>query len=214
MVIIDVEVENYQFLISSPSTGIVMIELLDQAPSDEALLARSQSEPQCFATIITRYEDAFWRKGRRIISDENLLADVIQDAFVKIYLNAGKFRSQTGATFRSWAYRIFINTCFSAYKQQKREREFIATLDPELLALAPDEKTLLHESRWAFDDLLVLISRLPKLLGRVAQLHLIEGRTQAEVAKIEGVTIGAVRTRLHRAKQALRALVLKSVAYA
>lgn len=181
-----------------------MIDLIDQEPSDEALLARSQSEPQCFSQIVARYQDAFFRKGRGIIRDEDLLADLVQDTFVKIYLNASKFQPQAGASFRSWAYRIFINTCYTAYKKQKREKDFLSTLDPELLALAPDEKVLSHESRWAFNDLLVLISRLPKLLRRVAQLHLIEGYTQEEVAKIEGVAVGAVRTRLHRAKKALR----------
>lgn len=188
-----------------------MIDNLDHRLSDEALLARSGGEPQCFAEIVARYENAFFRKGRSIIRNEELLTDLVQDTFVKIYLNASKFKAQPGASFKSWAYRIFINTCFTAYKKQKREHEFMATLDPELLALAPDQKTLSNESRWAFDDLLVLISRLPKLLRRVARLHLVEGHTQEEVAVIEGVSIGAVRTRLHRAKRALRQLSLQTV---
>ncbi len=186
-----------------------MFDPIDHKLSDEALLARSQSEPARFAEIVARYEAAFLRKGRNIIRDDERLKDLVQDTFVKIYLNAKKFQPQAGASFKSWAYRIFINTCFTAYKKDKREREFLATLDPELLALAPDEKTLSHESRWAFNDLLVLISRLPQALRRVARLHLVEGHTQEEVAVIEGVTIGAVRTRLHRAKRALRELSLK-----
>lgn len=188
-----------------------MIDSIDHRLSDEALLARSGGEPQCFAEIVARYENAFRRKGRSIIRDDEVLADLVQDAFVKIYLNGKKFKPQTGASFRSWAYRIFINTCFSAFKKQKREKEFLSTLDPELLALVPDEKTLSHESRWAFNDLLVLISRLPKLLRRVAQLHLIDGRSQAEVAAMEGVSVGAIRTRLHRARRALRQLTLNTV---
>lgn len=179
--------------------------------SDETLLARSVTEPGCFAQIVARYQDAFFRKGRGIIRDPEKLADAVQDTFVKIYLHAAKFKGQGSATgFRPWAYKIFLNTCFSAYKKEKREREFLATLDPELLTLAPDEKVLSAESRWAWDDLLVLVSRLPLLLRRVALLHLVEGRTQAEVAKIEGVAVGTVRTRLHRARRTLRRLVLAS----
>lgn len=179
------------------------ISLLEQV-SDEELLARSSSEPQCFNELVARYQQAFFRKGRSIIRDEEALTDAVQDTFIKIYLNAGKFQQQVGASFRSWAYRIFLNTCFTLYQKQKREHEFLATLDPELLALAPDEHILSNETRWDFNDLLVLISRLPKLLRRVVSLHLIEGYSQAEVAKIEGVSVGAVRTRLHRAKKELR----------
>ena len=81
-------------------------------------------------------------------------------------------------------------------------------LDTELIALAPDEKSLSVESRWAWEDLLVLVSRLPLLLRRVALLHLVEGRSQEEVAQLEGVPVGTIRTRLHRARRALQKLVL------
>lgn len=182
---------------------------LDRQRNDEELLARSRSEPQCFSEIVNRYQEAFFRKGRSIIRDEETLTDAVQDTFVKIYLNADKFEPRPGASFRSWAYRIFITTCFSVYQKQKREREFLSVLDPELMALAPDERTLSSESRWAVDDLLVLVSRLPRLLRRVARLHLIDGYSQAEVAEIEGVSVGAIRTRLHRAKKELRQLSLR-----
>ncbi|MCC6290644.1 RNA polymerase sigma factor [Candidatus Nomurabacteria bacterium] len=175
--------------------------------SDEALLARSIGEPQCFAELVARYEPAFFRKGRNIIKDEDVLTDAVQDALVKIYLNARKFQARPGASFRSWAYRIFLNTCFTVYRREKREKEFFSTLDPELLALAPDEKILSHESRWAFNDLLVLISRLPKILRRVAELHLVEGYSQEEVARLEGASIGTIRTRLHRARKLLQTYV-------
>lgn len=175
-----------------------------QVIRDEELLARSSSEPQCFTELVNRYQAAFFRKGRTILRDEEVLTDAVQDTFVKIYLNADKFEERPGASFRSWAYRIFLNTCFSVYQKQKREHEFLSVLDPELLALAPDEHALSNESRWAFDELLVLISRLPKLLRRVVRLHLVEGYSQAEVAEMEGVSVGAIRTRLHRAKKELQ----------
>lgn len=178
------------------------------ADSDEALLARSLTEPDCFALIVDRYQAALFRKGRMIIRDEDKLADVVQETFIKVYLAAAKFKIQPGASFRSWLYRIFLNVCFTAYKKEKREREFLTTLDPELLALAPDERALSHESRWAFNDLLVLISRLPVLLRRALTLHLVEGLSQQAVAQLEGVPVGTIRTRLHRARQALRHLIL------
>lgn len=185
------------------------MDSLYKQESDEAILARSVTEPGCFAELVERYQAAFYRKGRGIIHDPEKLTDVVQETFVKIYLNASKFKEQeNAASFRPWAYKIFLNTCFSAYKKEKREREFFSVLDPELIALAPDEKSLSVESRWAWDDLLVLVSRLPLLLRRVALLHLVEGRSQEEVAQLEGVPVGTIRTRLHRARRALQKLVL------
>ncbi len=85
--------------------------------SDEAIIARVQSEPWLFTAILERYQEAFLRKAKSIIFNEQDVEEVVQDAFTKIYMNAHRFQVQEGARFSSWAYTILINTALTRYQK-------------------------------------------------------------------------------------------------
>lgn len=174
--------------------------------SDEEVLALSAHDPNAFEILVDRYEEAFLRKARQIVRvDPEAARDIVQDAFVKIYLNAAKFRVQEGASFSSWGYKILINTCFTKYKKLKNEKNFVKDLDPEIAELVPSRaETEFFEKKLDTDFLLSLISKLPVMLGRALRLHAVEGRSQKEIAALEGVSLGAVRARVHRAKKELK----------
>lgn len=178
--------------------------------SDEEILALSVLNPEAFSILVERYEEAFIRKASRIIfNDPETVRDIVQDTFVKIYLNAKKFQVQEGASFKSWGYKILINTCFTKYKKLKGERVFLSDLDPEIQELIPskDEATR-EEQRLDTDYVLSLISKLPVILGRVLRLYSVEGKAQKEIAKLEGISLGAVRARIHRAKKEIKKMKL------
>ena len=169
--------------------------------TDEEVLAVSLSKPNQFAIIVDRYEDAFLRKAKRILGDREEVADVVQDAFTKIYLNAARFKKQEGASFKSWAYKILINTTFTYHQKLKKRGEFSAHLDPEIWELIPD----LSEKDWAKenfrDQVASVLSRMPANLARVLSLHFVDDISQADIAQMEGVSVSAVKTRVHRAKK-------------
>jgi RNA polymerase sigma-70 factor (ECF subfamily) len=124
---------------------------------------------------------------------------------VKIYLNAGKFKVQDGATFKSWGYKILINTCFTKYQKLKSEAVFLQDLDPEIAELIPSKYDAnSFEQKLDTDYVLSLISRLPVILGRVLKLYSVDGKSQKDIAKIEGISLGAVRARIHRAKNEIK----------
>ncbi len=167
---------------------------------DEELLAASQKKPSAFSALVDRYEEAFLRKARRIVG-EDVAPDVVQDVFVKIYLNAAKFRPVEGASFKSWGYKILVNTCFTYCKKMKRDKEFFARLDPELQELVADTKSRDHEKHVNAEEVTSVLARMPGILGNVLEDFFIKERTQQEIAEAQGVTVGVVRTRLHRAKK-------------
>src|SRR3970040_760648 len=111
-----------------------------RAKPDEEILALSLSSPAAFSVLFDRYHDDFARKARKIVGEESA-EDLVQEAFVKIYLNAGRFRVQEGASVKSWAYKILVNACFTYYKKQKRVKEATMPLDPELAELLPNFRT-------------------------------------------------------------------------
>jgi RNA polymerase sigma-70 factor (ECF subfamily) len=174
--------------------------------SDEEILALSVNNPDLFSILVERYEDAFIRKANQIVrNNPDAVYDIVQDAFVKIYLNAGKFKVQDGATFKSWGYKILINTCFTKYQKLKSEAVFLQDLDPEIAELIPSKYDAnSFEQKLDTDYVLSLISRLPVILGRVLKLYSVDGKSQKDIAKIEGISLGAVRARIHRAKNEIK----------
>jgi RNA polymerase sigma-70 factor (ECF subfamily) len=169
--------------------------------NDEDVLALSARRPSLFAFLVRKYEEPFMRKARSIVRDEAVAQDVVQEAFTKIYLNAGKFKKQEGASFSSWGYRILINTALTHYARRKKAGERTAELDDEIWALIPDKNLRQFEKKELQDLVASVLSRMPELFAKALSRFFIDGATQEEMAREEGVSVGAIKTRVHRAKK-------------
>jgi RNA polymerase sigma factor (sigma-70 family) len=168
--------------------------------SDEEVLALSTRHPSLFALLVRKYEKPFLRKAQAILHETQEAEDVVQEAFTKIYLNAGKFKMVEGASFSSWGYRILINTALTHYAKRKREGGRVVELDEEIWALIPDKNLRQFEKKEFVDEVASVLSRMPKPFARALSSFFIDGKTQEEMAREEGVSVGAIKTRVHRAK--------------
>lgn len=171
-----------------------------EGKSDEEILALSVSHPSLFALLVRKYEEPFLRKAMGIVREREEAEDVVQEAFTKIYLNAKKFKVVEGAQFSSWAYRIVINTALTHYQKRKRRGNAEFGLDEEIWALIPDKNLRQFEKKELMDEVASVLSRMPAPMARALSLFFIEGKTQEEIAETEGLSVGAVKTRVHRAK--------------
>lgn len=172
--------------------------------TDEEILALSSAHPSLFALLVRKYEAPFLRKAFSILRDERDAEDVVQEAFTKIYLNAKKFQKQEGASFSSWGYRILINTALTQYQKRKRRGLMTAELDEEIWQLIPDKNMRQFEKKELEDQVASVLSRMPRPLARALLAFFIEGKTQEEIADKEGLSVGAIKTRVHRAKKEFR----------
>lgn len=168
--------------------------------TDEELLALSVAHPSLFALLVRKYEDAFLRKAQSIIKDPHEAEDIVQEAFTKIYLNAKKFKVVEGAQFSSWGYRIVVNTALTHYAKKKKSWEREAQLDEEIWALIPDKNLKQFEKKEIVDLVASVLTRMPAPMARALSSFFIDGKTQEEIAQDEGLSVGAVKTRVHRAK--------------
>jgi RNA polymerase sigma-70 factor (ECF subfamily) len=168
--------------------------------SDEQILVASLSHPSLFALLVRKYEEAFLRKAASIVHEREEAEDIVQEAFAKIYINASKFKTVEGASFSSWGYRILINTALTHYQKRKREGGRVVELDEEIWALIPDKNLRQFEKKEFVDEVASVLSRMPNTFARVLASFFIEGKTQEEIAREEGVSVGAIKTRVHRAK--------------
>lgn len=178
--------------------------------TDEALFELSLKNPSFFEVIVNRYKQAFLRKAAPIVSPIggiNTVEDVVQEAFVKMYVKGESFTSRGKGSFRSWAYAILMNTCFSAYRKAKRDKLVSIDENLEIYATIPDMNLAEEEEKkLSLDFVLSLLSGLPDTLRRTAELYFIKGKNHQEIAMAENANEGTIRTRVHRAKVAIKKL--------
>lgn len=178
--------------------------------SDDEVFVMSLKCPDLFSEIMDRYQAAFIRKAREILHDEEDAYDAVQEAFVRIYSAARTYRKQENASFKSWAYKILTNQCFTMY-QKKKKLYGTSSLSDELSDVLPDKKEAeACENKLDKDYLMSLLSRLPLILARVVTLHFIDEVPQKKIAEQEGVSNEVVRTRIHRAKKELKKISLQA----
>jgi RNA polymerase sigma-70 factor (ECF subfamily) len=169
--------------------------------SDERILALSVYRPSVFAVLLERYQDAFVRKAEQVVGTKEDAEDVVQDTFTKIYRYAKNFEVQEGATFKSWAYKILMNTSFTHYQKMKKKRNTTVALTEELEAIIPDSQSRQFEKFETADLVLSVFAKMSAPFRNVLHMYFIEGKSQAEIAAAEGVSVGAIKTRVHRAKE-------------
>jgi len=175
---------------------------------DEEILAASLEKPALFRILVARYQEAFIRKALGILRQQEEAEDIVQETFVKIYFNGKKFKKMEDVEFKSWAYKILVNTAISRYRKisKKWRMESTDPLDLELASerdFSTEDMVLAKEAKSVTAD---LISHLPKPLARLVSLYYIEDKSYKEIAKQESVTIPALKMKLFRAKKLLRAL--------
>lgn len=171
------------------------------ALSDAEILARVQKEPDLFVVLVRRYEAALLRRARAVVKSPEDAEEVVQDAFTKMYLYADKYHPQEGASFSSWAYTILNRVAYTKYRVKGIERGRRAELLPEHYESLPDARAEFLEDLSLRDEVVVALSKLPETAAKILRLQFIEGKTQEEIAESEGLSIPAVKTRVHRAKK-------------
>ncbi len=168
--------------------------------SDEQLLIASITQPELFSELVGRYEKLFLNRITRMLGNKDEAEDIVQETFVKIYIQAKRFEDRGENSFRSWAYTVLIRTALSYVRKLKRERLATVHLDPEMAEALADttDRFSLYVLR---DEIISVLSRLPVTASRLLSMRFLEGLTYQEIAAQEGLSEGAVRTRLSRARR-------------
>jgi RNA polymerase sigma-70 factor (ECF subfamily) len=168
--------------------------------SDDEVLRISLSEPEAFRVLVERYEAAFLRRAKSILRSKEDAEEVVQDAFTRIYVYGNRYQPQEGASFSSWGYSILTRLAFTRYHKLVKHRKGTAPLETETYERIPDKADFLEDLSIR-SEVLVALSKIPETAARVLRLQFIEGKTQEEIATLEGSTVSAVKTRVHRAKK-------------
>lgn len=179
-----------------------------QSPlSDAEVLKNSESRPWMFGILVDRYQKSFLRKGQSILRSRDAAEDAVQDTFIKIYKYADKFSERENASFRSWAYRILVNTCYTYASRQVRSSDQVMVVDFVDLDGIGEPSTLSDKEQLSFIQ--SVLARLPEHLSRLLSLYFFEDKSYEEIAEIEHLSLSAVRSGIHRAKKQFRQVALQ-----
>ena len=184
---------------------------------DSALLARAQSgDMSGFEALVEKHKHRVYALALRMLNSEADAAEVTQEAFLAAFRNLKEFRGD--AQFGSWVHRIAAN--FSLMRLRKR-RAAAETLESTLEAEPTfnERGSLLDSvSDWrdaendALDaELRLAIESAASSLGdeyrQVFVLRDLEGLSYEEIAELTGDSVPAIKSRLHRARLALRSAI-------
>ena len=167
---------------------------------DEEVLVLSRKHPDAFEVLVNRYEAAFLRKAKSILWNGEDAEEVVQDTFTRIYVYADRYVPQVGASFSSWGYTILTRLAYTRYSKLSKHRGRTQELEPEAFERLPDHSDF-RDTLSVTNEVLVALARLPEQAQRVLRLQFLEGKTQEEIAEIEGSSVSAIKTRVHRAKK-------------
>ncbi len=182
--------------------------------ADAALLARLRAgDDAAYGELVRGQTPVLLRLARRLLRDEAEAREAVQDAFVAVFRNLAGFRGQ--ARLSTWIYRIAVNACLARLRVRAAQPE--VDVDALLPRFLPDGHAAEPSVPWRPDAALErsevcarvreCIDRLPETYRTVVMLRDIEELTTEEAAAALGISPGAVKVRLHRARQALRALL-------
>jgi RNA polymerase sigma-70 factor (ECF subfamily) len=160
-----------------------------------------------FEEIVARHTPGMTAIARRFFRDVHDAADAVQDAFLAAFRFIGKFQGH--CSLATWLHRITVNCCLANLRGRRRrpaESLDAFACDPADIPIDEVEREdMVSEVRSG-------IARLPAAYQEVIQLRDLEGHDTATTAARLGASEAVVKTRLHRARHALRELLEPSVA--
>lgn len=178
--------------------------------NDEALLARARAgDHEAFAALVAPLRDPIYHRAVRAVGDRDEAEDVTQEVMVRAFTRLHTFRGD--ARFSSWLYQVGSN-CIRMHLRSRRRRHG-ARLDDharEVEAASERRAPVPAPDRLAMDAQLAgalaeAIAQLPPMYGGILRLWVEDGMDLKQIHDESGLSIGAVKTRLHRARSQVRA---------
>jgi len=186
------------------------------APSESKLLERLiAGDEQAYEELVRSYGGRMLAVARRFLPTEEDARDAVQDAFLSAFRSIHHFEGN--AQLSTWLHRIVVNASLMKLRMRRRKPE--QSIEELLPGYLEDGHFERPASPWRTEDLdpveqrelreIVLrsIHSLPEGHRNVLLLRDIEGLDTEEAAQLLQISPGAVKTRLHRARQALRELL-------
>jgi len=180
---------------------------------DALVTSLSQGEEQAYEVLIQRFQQPVYNLVCRLMNDPAEAPDVVQEVFLKVFRNIGSFRG--GSSLKTWIYRIAVNEAYNHrrwFSRHQRQEVALAVEEgaanyEENLAdpgRSPYEQAADHETRALVEKALEQLN--PKFRAAVV-LRDIEDLSYEEIASVLEISLGTVKSRILRGREALRKIL-------
>ena len=189
----------------------------------ELVAALGAGSADAFDQLISRYHASLYNLVYRMVGEPGEAADAVQDIFLKVFRGLGEFRSQS--SLKTWIFRIAVHESSNRRRWWRRHRSRETSLEApmkheggQFLTLSdvlveegssPFEQAVSKEIRRAVDRAL---AELPEPYRTAVLLRDLEEFSYEEIAEVLQVSVGTVKSRLARGRQALKSLLTSLLA--
>jgi len=185
----------------------------DGAESDDFRLVESLREGSewAYEELLTRFQQPVYTLALRLLNNQSEACDVVQEVFLKVFRNIGNFRGQS--TLKTWIYRITVNEAHNARRWFFRHRRREVELDANPNETRDWEEIIPDNSRSPFDAAFdrerhvmieAALDRINPIFRESVVLRDITDLSYEEIAGVLGVSLGTVKSRILRGREALR----------
>ncbi|MGO9255774.1 MAG: RNA polymerase sigma factor [Bryobacteraceae bacterium] len=183
------------------------------AEGDDLRLAEALREgAECaYEELLNRFQQPVYNLALRLLGDATEASDVVQEVFLKVFRNIGSFRGRS--TLKTWIYRITVNEAHNARRWFFRHRRREVELDthPEdtrhWKEAIPDRRRSPYEVAVEREQHVMIeaaLGRMNPIFREAVVLRDITGLSYEEIAEILNVSLGTVKSRILRGREALR----------
>lgn len=178
--------------------------------NDNILVARVRNgDKQAFNLLVAKYQYRIRSLVSRLVADPLEQEDIVQDAFIKAYRAIGRFRGDSA--FYTWLYRIAVNTAKHHLVNAARRppMQDIDAGDMAPMRMPPrlvenNTPEMIRHNDQLVQTIKRAIDELPEELRQAITLRELEGLSYEDIAEAMNCPIGTVRSRIFRAREAIR----------
>ena len=180
--------------------------------NEKDIIVKAQNgDISAFEVLISEHKNNVYKTAFAMVQNHHDASDISQIAFIKAYQNISKFNFKS--SFSTWLYRITVNSCLDEIRKRKRSNELSQSIDDDENPFEIEDSSATPEESYEKKELKKLVWKKINLLSdkykKVIIYRDINGLSYDEIAKIEGCSIGTVKSRINRARMALKELILK-----
>ena len=187
----------------------------EPAPLDDGrtlLLELQANSEKAYETLVARFQQPVYSLVYRLLDDQNEASDVVQDVFLKVFRGVSRFRGQ--CSLKTWIYRIAVNEAFNHRRWFGRHRRREVGLEDEDGGAQGIGRTLSDAGRSPYDyvfdrerQALIedALSRINPNFRAAVVLRDISELSYEEISEVLDVSMGTVKSRILRGREALRA---------
>jgi len=170
-----------------------------------------QASEHAYEELLTRFQQPVYTLALRLLNDQSEACDVVQEVFLKVFRNIGSFRGQS--TLKTWIYRITVNEAHNARRWFFRHRRREVELDNNPEEARNWKEIIPDRSRSPFDEAVdreqhmmieAALEKINPIFRDAVVLRDITDLSYEEIAEVLGVSLGTVKSRILRGREALR----------